>query len=105
MEQEYEMSLIQLFHMHWPYDKPKFMIDYVEDVHIKFIGYPLILTAVISYHALSYFAPYFLKDEVVYAYSLLFSNSCCLNNPLNVKTWFEWINQRLKERKQIKYIR
>jgi len=48
MEQESKMSLIQWFHLYWPNDKPNIVIDYIEDVHIKFMGYPLILTSVIS---------------------------------------------------------
>lgn len=86
IEQESEMSLLQWFRLHWPYDKPNIVIDYVKYVHIKFMGYPLILTLVVFYQVFSYFAPCFPKDEVVYDYSSLFSNSCCKENPLNVKT-------------------
>jgi len=85
MEQESKMSLIQWFHLHWPSDKAKIVIDCVEDVNLKFMGYPLIFTSVISNQVFSYFALYFLNDELIYIYSALFSNSYCLNNPLNVK--------------------
>jgi len=40
MEQESKMSSLQWFCLHWTYDKSKIMIDYIEDIHIKFMGYP-----------------------------------------------------------------
>jgi len=89
MEKESEMSSLQWFHIHWSYDKYKIMIDYVKDIHIKYMGYYFILTSVVPDQVFSYIMSFFSKDEIVYNYSSLFSNSYCMNNPLNVKVKFE----------------
>lgn len=85
IEHEYEMSLVQLFHLHQPNNKPKIMLDCVEFVHFKFMDYPIISTSTIFNQVLVYLALHLPNDEIVYDYSSLFSNSYCPNNPTNQK--------------------
>jgi len=89
MEQQFEMSSLQWSHLHWPYDKLKIVIDCIEDLHIKYIGHSFILTLIILDQVLSYLMSLFSKDEIVYNYNSLSSNSFCVNNPLNVNVRFE----------------
>jgi len=86
MEQESKISSLQWFHLHWLYDKPKVLIDCIEDVNMKFMGCSFTLTSVISNQVLSYLMPSFINDEIVYNYNSLFSNNYYVNNPINIIT-------------------
>ena len=85
MEQESNISLLQQFHLCWPCEKPKILIDYIEDVHIKFMGCSFTFTLVVSDQVFSYLIPSFIKNKIIYNYRSLFSNNYCVNNLLNAK--------------------
>lgn len=98
MEPDSEMSLIQLFHIHWPYDKDKILLNCVEHMTLKYMGKSLSLTDVVSDLMMEYNTISLTHDEIIYKYNSLFSKYCCANNSSNVKSRFEITIKNLKLR-------
>jgi len=90
------MSLIQLFCIHWPYDKAKILLNCVEHMTLKYMGKYLSLTDVVSDLMMEYSTILLTHDEIIYSYSSLFSKYCCENNPSNVKARFERMIKHLE---------
>lgn len=86
MEQDYEMGLIHLFCIHYPYKKPKILLNYVNC--IRFIGHTISYIEVIHEDTMNYLLPSFTNNELILDYSSLYSNTYYPNNLDNARESF-----------------
>lgn len=88
MEHDSEMGLLHLFRIHWPYNKPRVLLNCVNYVNFKVIGHTIFKIEVIYEDTLSYLLPSFKNDELIVDHSLLFSKTYCPNNPFGMRGRF-----------------
>lgn len=102
MELKSEMSLIHLFHVHWLYQRPKFLLNYVDHVNIRHWGWIILLTDVVDDLVIEYNTFIIMNHDIIYDYISLFSKTCCVDNVINTKLIFERMLQQLDLQKKIK---
>jgi len=102
MELESKMSLVHLFHMLWPYHKPKISLNYVDHVNIKYWGQIISFTNVVNDLVVGYNTSSILIYDIIYDYTTHFSKTSCVDNVINTKPRFGRTYQQLDLRKKSK---
>jgi len=82
------MSLVHLFHVHWPYHKPKIFLNYVDYVNVKYWGRIISFIDVVNNYVIQYNTSTVLDHDIVYDYTSLFSKTCSIYNPIHTKLRF-----------------
>jgi len=72
MEQDSKMVLVHIFRIHWPYNKPKILLNYVNHVTFRFIEYTISQIEVIHEDTMNYLLSSLANDELILDYSSLF---------------------------------
>ena len=95
MELKFEISLIHLFCIHWPYQRPKISLDCVDHVNIKNWGRIMSFIDVVNDLVIEYNTSTILTYDIIYDYTTHFSKMSCVDNAINTKSKFERTYQQL----------
>jgi len=93
MESESKMSFVYLFQIHWCYHKPKILLNCVDHSNIKYCERIISFIDVVNDFVIQYNASRIMDHDIVYDFTLLFTKTCSIDNPINTKPRFQRIFQ------------
>ena len=91
------MGLVHLFHMHWPHNKFKILLNYVNCITFRFIKHTISQIEVIHEDIINCLLSSLVKTKVILDYSSLFSNTYCPDNFDNVREGSRESNTNFKK--------